>query len=122
MATTHTTSGDDTPNELESASAAVLLAEALAESYFGQLMRWLQARPDEPAQWQRAAFLGDRVLWLTPDELSTVGKDLLTVTDRYFDRMVRPELRPPGSRLVTYLHLGFPNVTLPADSAPQEEP
>ena len=121
-ATTTSTAWDDTPDEPEAAAAAGLLAEALAESYLGQLMRWLQARPDEPAQWQRAAFLGDRVLWLTPDELATVGKDLLTVTDRYFDRMVRPELRPPGSRPVTYLHLGFPNVTLPEESVPQEEP
>jgi hypothetical protein len=37
--------------------------------------------------------------------------------------MVRPELRPPGSRLVTYLHLGFPNVILPEESVPpREEP
>jgi hypothetical protein len=122
-ATTTSTAWDDTPDEPEAAAAAGLLAETLAESYFGQLMRWLQAKPDEPAPWQRAAFLGDRVLWLTPDELAGVGKELLTVTDRYFDRMVRPELRPPGSRLVTYLHLGFPNVILPEESVPpREEP
>jgi hypothetical protein len=84
-------------------------------------MRWLEARPGQPEQWQRAAFLGDRFLWLTPEELTRVGEELLAVTDRYFDRMVRPELRPPGSRLVTYLHLGFPNVTLPEETATQEE-
>lgn len=115
-ATTTSTAWDDTPDDPEAAAAAGVLAQALAESYFGQLKRWLQARPGEPAQWQRAAFLGDRVLWLTPEELTTMGEDLLAVTDRYFERMVRPELRPPGARLVTYLHLGFPNVTLPDDN------
>jgi len=34
------------------------------------------------------------------------------VVDKYFERQVKPELRPPGARLATYLHLGFPNVTL----------
>ena len=52
-----------------------------------------------------------------------MGEDLLAVTDRYFERMVRPELRPRGSRLVTYLHLGFPSVVLPDDNeVPREEP
>lgn len=111
-ATTTSTAWDDTPEDPEAAAAAAVLAQALAESYFAQLMRWLQARPDQPAQWQRAAFIGDRFLWLTPDELTTMSEDLLAVTDRYFERTVRPELRPPGSRLVTYLHLGFPDVTL----------
>jgi hypothetical protein len=120
-ATTTSTAWDDTPEDPEAAAAAAVLAQALAESYFGQLMRWLQARPDQPAQWQRAAFIGDRFLWLTPDELTTMGEDLLAVTDPYFERMVRPELRPPGSRLVTYLHLGFPNVTLPDDVDPPQE-
>ena len=120
-ATTTSTAWDDTPDDPEAAAAAGLLAEALAESYFGQLMRWLEARPDQPEQWQRAAFLGDRFLWLTPEELTRVGEELLAVTDRYFDRMVRPELRPPGSRLVTYLHLGFPNVILPDDVEPPQE-
>jgi hypothetical protein len=115
-ATTTSTAWDDTPDEPEAAAAASVLAEVLAESYFGQLMRWLAARSEEPAAWQRAAFLGDRFLWVTPDELATIGEDLIAVTDRYFERMVRPELRPPGARLVTYLHLGFPNVMLPEES------
>ena len=121
-ATTTSTAWDDTPDDPEAAAAAGLLAEALAESYFGQLMRWLEARPGQPEQWRRAAFLGDRFLWVTPEELTRMGEELLAVTDRYFDRMVRPELRPPGSRLVTYLHLGFPNVTLPEEIVtPHEE-
>jgi hypothetical protein len=29
--------------------------------------------------------------------------------DGYFERLVKPELRPQGSRLVSYLTIAFPN-------------
>jgi hypothetical protein len=96
----------------EATAAASLLGEVLAESYFGELMRWLEVRSQESEEWQRAAFIGDRFLWVTAEELGQVGRDLVAITDKYFDRQLRPELRPPGARLVTCLHLGFPNVTL----------
>ena len=111
-ATTTATSWDEVQKTPEAAAAASLLSDVLAESYFAQLMRWLEVRSQEGEEWQRAAFIGDYFLWVTADELTQIGRDLLAVTDQYFERQVRPELRPPGARLVTYLHLGFPNVTL----------
>jgi predicted ArsR family transcriptional regulator len=111
-ATTTSTGWDDVQQTPEATAAASLLAEILAESYFGELMRWLEARSGESEEWQRAAFIGDRFLWVTAEELAQVGRDLVAITDKYFERQVRPELRPPGARLATYLHLGFPNVTL----------
>jgi predicted ArsR family transcriptional regulator len=114
-ATTTSTAWDGVPKTPEAAAAAGLLSEVLVESYFAQLMRWLEVRPAEAEQWQQAAFIGDRLLWVTADELAQIGRDLAAVVDRYFERQVKPELRPPGARLATYLHLGFPNVTLPED-------
>ena len=111
-ATATSTGWDEVQNTPEAAAAAGLLSEVLVESYFGQLMRWLEVRAGESEEWQRAAFIGDRLLWVTPDELAQVGRDLTAVVDQYFERQVKPELRPPGARLATYLHLGFPNVTL----------
>ena len=111
-ATTTSTNWDNVQQTPEAAAAAGLLSEVLAESYFATLMRWLEVRSGESEEWQRAAFIGDRFLWVTADELAQVGRDLVAVADKYFERQVRPELRPPGARLVTYLHLGFPNVTL----------
>ena len=111
-ATTTSTSWDDVQKTAEGTAAASQLAEVLAESYFGELTRWLELRSAESEEWQRAAFIGDRYLWLTAEELARVGRDLAAVADKYFERQARPELRPPGARLVTYLHLGFPNVTL----------
>jgi predicted ArsR family transcriptional regulator len=111
-ATTTSTNWDNLQQTPEAAAAAGLLSEVLAESYFAALMRWLEVRSGESEEWQRAAFIGDRFLWVTADELAQIGRELSAVVDRYFERQVNPELRPPGARLATYLHLGFPNVTL----------
>jgi len=111
-ATTTSTNWDSVQQTPEATAAASQLSEVLAESYFAALMRWLEVRSGESEEWQRAAFIGDRFLWVTADELAQIGRELSAIVDRYFERQVNPELRPPGARLATYLHLGFPNVTL----------
>jgi predicted ArsR family transcriptional regulator len=98
--------GGGTP---ETAAATGLLNTVIAEQYFEQLMRWLEARPDEPAEWREAAPLGDRILYVTAEELEELSRRVREMVDEYFERQVNPELRPPGSRLVTWLHLAFPN-------------
>lgn len=98
--------GDGTP---ESAAATGLLASVIAEKYFEQLARWLEASPDEPQEWRQAAMLGDRVLYVTPAELEEIGDRVRGVLDEYFERLVRPELRPPGARQVSWLSIAFPN-------------
>src|SRR5580698_1625076 len=120
-ATTTSTSWDELPETPEALAAASLLSETVAQWYFAELMRWLEVRSGEDENWQRAAFFGDRFLWVTADELDQVGRELLAVTDKYFEREVKPELRPKGARLATYLHLGFPNMTLTPPDTPQPE-
>jgi predicted ArsR family transcriptional regulator len=95
----------DTP---ELAAATSLLDTVVAERYFEQLMRWLEHSQQETPQWQQAALFGDRILYVTPGELAELGRKVLELVDVYFDRQVKPELRPPDARLVTYLHLAFP--------------
>jgi hypothetical protein len=111
-ATTTSTTWDDVQQDPEAAAAAGLLAEVLAEWYFAQLMQYLEVRQRDSEEWQRAAFIGDRLLWVTADELAGIQRDINAATDRYFERLVRPELRPPAARLVTALNFGFPNVSL----------
>ena len=65
--------------------------------------------PGEPAEWQEAAWFGDRILYVTAEELAELGRKVAEMVDVYFERQVKPELRPHGSRHVTYLHLAFPN-------------
>jgi predicted ArsR family transcriptional regulator len=111
-ATTTSTAWDDIQPDPEAAAAAGLLLEVLAESYFAQLMQYLEVRERETEEWQRAAIFGDRFLWVTADELTGIQRGINAATDQYFERSVKPGLRPPGARLVTVLNFGFPNVSL----------
>ena len=109
-ATTTTTdwdaTGDGSP---ETAAATGLLNTVIAEQYFEQLARWLEASPGEPAEWREAAMLGDRILYVTPAELDELRGRVRELMDKYFERQLRPELRPEGARLVTWLNIAFPN-------------
>ena len=98
--------GDGTP---EGAAATGLLSSVIAEQYFEQLARWLEASPEEPGEWRQAAMLGNRVLYVTPAELEELNGRVRAMLDEYFERLVRPELRPPGARQVSWLNIAFPN-------------
>ena len=93
----------------EMAAATGLLNAVVAEQYFEQLMRWLEASPGEPAEWRQAAPFGDRILYVTAEELEELGRRVSGLIDEYFERHLRPELRPAGARMVTWLQLAFPN-------------
>jgi predicted transcriptional regulator len=108
-ATTTSTAWDVNADDPELAAATGLLDRVIAEQYFEQLMRWLEQSKDAPSAWQQAALLGDRILYVTPDELAELGRQVRDLMDAYFERQVRPELRPPDARRVTYLQLAFPS-------------
>jgi predicted ArsR family transcriptional regulator len=108
-ATTTSTAWDATGGTPEAAAATGLLNTVIAERYFEQLMRWLEASPEQSAEWQQAALFGDRILYVAAEELEELGRRARELVDEYFERQLKPELRPPGSRLVTWLHLAFPN-------------
>jgi hypothetical protein len=92
----------------EHAAASGLFRAVIAERYFEAVMRWLEARAEEPAPWQQAAQFGDIFLWLTAGELAELGRQVDDLLDPYVDRLRTPELRPEGARLVSYLRLAFP--------------
>jgi predicted ArsR family transcriptional regulator len=93
----------------ELAAASDLLSRVVAERYFEQLMRWVDMRADEPADWQEAEVFGDRMLYLTSAELAELGRELDALLDRYVERTAAHELRPEGSRLVTFIRAAFPH-------------
>jgi hypothetical protein len=107
-ATSMYTSWPEVAEGPEAAAASGLLRRVLAERYFEFLSRWLEAKPDEPEEWQRAAQFGDTMLYVTPEELIALADETQAMMDRFIERQTHPELRPPGARPVTYLHLAFP--------------
>jgi predicted ArsR family transcriptional regulator len=93
----------------EVAAAGGLVRFVLAEQFFARLVRWLDRRQDEPAAWREAAPFGDRILYVTADELDELASRVDAMLDEYLDRLVKPELRPEGARRVTYLNWAFPD-------------
>jgi DNA-binding transcriptional ArsR family regulator len=110
QATTMSTDVPDFPDNPQLAAAGAMYRAVMAERYYEWLKRWLDQRPSEPAEWQRADFMGDRLLYLTPDELIEVGRKMRDVFDEYVDRTARPELRPPDSRLIGVVQFAFPMI------------
>ena len=92
----------------ELAAATEVFRSIVAERYYEQMIGWLEARAGEPAEWQQAAQFGDVFLYLTAAELAELGEQVDGLFDRYMERLTRPELRPPGARLITYLYHAAP--------------
>jgi hypothetical protein len=92
----------------ELAAATEVFRSIVAERYYEQMIGWLEARASEPAEWQEAALFGDVFLYLTAAELAELGEQVDGLLDRYMDRLTKPELRPPGARLITYIHHAAP--------------
>jgi predicted ArsR family transcriptional regulator len=107
-ATAMATSWSSLPDTPEAEAATQVLNRVVAERYAALLRDWIEAAPDEPAEWRAAARLGDSILYLTPEELTRLGEEAEALVERYADRVPRPELRPPGARAVTWLHVGYP--------------
>ncbi len=110
QATTMSTDVPDFPEDPELAVAGGRFRAVLAERYFEWLRRWLDQRPAEPGEWQRADQFGDRLLYLTAPELADLGQRMRDLFDEYVDRTARPELRPPDSRLIAVLQFAFPMI------------
>ena len=107
-ATAMSTSWPGVSDDPELAAAVGMLTRTVAERYFEQLMSWLERAPTDAAEWRDAALFGDRFLYLTAAELRELGERVREVLEPFRERQAKPELRPPDSRLVSYLHLAFP--------------
>ncbi len=96
----------DTP---EMAEASRLLERFIVAKYVERIERWLGRRTDDSAEWQDAAAFGDSLLYLSAAELAELRDGLAKLAEPYLERLVRPELRPRGSRAVTFLQIAFPD-------------
>jgi len=98
----------DVAEGAEQQAATGLLSSVIAERYFEDLMRWLSAKPDESPEWRQAAHFGDTIIYATAEELAELARQETALLEPFLERLLRPELRPPGTRMISYLHLAFP--------------
>ena len=112
-ATTMFTSWPNYAEDPKVDAAADMLRAVIADHYFSDVMRWFEAKPDEPEEWQQAAQFGDTPVYVTASELAELAERTRELVDAYLDRQANPDLRPPGARLVTYLHIAHPLIGTP---------
>ncbi len=112
-ATAMFTDWPDASEDPETATAADLLTGVIAEQWLEHLLRWIERRSAEPAQWQEAAVFTDSALYVTAAELAELGNDIRQLFDGYLDRLTDPALRPPGARLVSFVRIAHPVVGIP---------
>jgi DNA-binding transcriptional ArsR family regulator len=97
---------DDQP-EAELARTAV--AHMFRERQLDRYRTWLEAKASYPAQWRRAAFDSDYILYLTPEELEQLKQELHAgLWEKMHERLTDPSKRPPGSLPVEVQLFSYP--------------
>jgi DNA-binding transcriptional ArsR family regulator len=91
----------------EATAAASALTSVVLERDLNRLRDWLARQPTAEPRWRKAAFLSEALLYLTPDELHSLGEGIVELVKPYIER-VAPDRRPTGSAPVQLLAVGFP--------------
>jgi predicted ArsR family transcriptional regulator len=94
--------------------AVAELERVFVEHEMAKLMRWERTAATYPETWRAAALRSAAQSWLTDAELADLGRQITELMLTYRDRLSDPTKRPPGSRAVRLLAVGYP---LPEDPA-----
>jgi DNA-binding transcriptional ArsR family regulator len=91
-------------------AAAETLTSVIVERHVRTIVRWLDERRREPAQWREVTGFSDRMVYLTPDELADLDRKMWDVVEAagYDDRLDDPAARPPESRPISLIMFGIP--------------
>jgi DNA-binding transcriptional ArsR family regulator len=99
----------DVNDDPETQVAAGVLGRLLRERQLDRYWNWRQTRSSYPMAWQEAALDAEYLLKVTPDELTELNNELITLLHaRYRDRMTDPSLSPAGALPVEVLLFSFP--------------
>ncbi|MQY11592.1 hypothetical protein SRB5_17110 [Streptomyces sp. RB5] len=94
----------DDPAVAEAANATVA---AILQSYFERATRALKTAGQRSPAWQEAETWGDRLLFLTPQELTDLTRRMDDLLAPYDDRLEHPADRPEGAELVQLVRLAY---------------
>ena len=109
-------SGPETPAAERTAGEALA---AVVRHRDRELLDEFHARQAElPEEWTDAVVHSNFGGWLTADELSQIGDELIAMWQPYLERLRDPAQRPAGARMVHMFAHGFPRL----DVDPHEVP
>jgi DNA-binding transcriptional ArsR family regulator len=103
------TSWPDVPDNEELEAASQEFSRFVLGRYVERLEAWIEKQPEEAPEWREAASIGDTMLYLTVDELAALRDALTELAEPYLERLGSPELRPSGSRPVSFLRIAIPH-------------
>ena len=89
------------------AAAGEALERTFIERAYDQLREWWSRRLTYPLKWRRAAFITERVSYLTAAELAMISEEIHEIYTRYADRGSK-EKRPAGALPVHLYAHGHP--------------
>jgi len=98
----------DVHEDPETTQAAIGLERMLRDRNLRRAQTALDARPAQPAEWRRVLGMSDYTLYVTPDEMDAVDREILAVVRRYQERIEHPARRPEGSRPIQLLWMAYP--------------
>jgi hypothetical protein len=101
---------DESGGDPATSAAAETLTSIIVERHMRTVSRWLDERRREPDEWRRVTGFSDRLLYLTPDELAALDRQIFDVVEEagHADRLDDPTSRPPDSRAISLIVFGVP--------------
>ena len=98
---------DEVGPDAVTTAAASALTSVILERDLDRLRDWLARQATAEPHWSKAAFVSEALVYLTPDELESIGEGIVDLVRPYIER-VAPERRPDGSAPVQLVAAGFP--------------
>lgn len=89
-------------------SPEAVLTRIVWEREAARLGEWLERRHREPEEWQEAAFGTTSLVYLTPEELREMDREVTELLMAYHQRALSRAARPAGSRPVSLVAVGYP--------------
>jgi DNA-binding transcriptional ArsR family regulator len=106
-AANESSSFDTGMSDPEVAIAGEALERTFIERTIDQLREWWSCRLTYPLKWRRAAFMSERIAYLTADELGAMADEITAIYDRYRDREDKHK-RPAGALPIHLYAHGHP--------------
>jgi predicted ArsR family transcriptional regulator len=100
--------GDQSAPDAETEAASSALSRVMTDRYLERAGRALAARDELAPEWRRVSGTSQSTLYVTPDELEQLDRELVALLTRYHDRLVDPAQRPDGARAIEALLLTYP--------------
>jgi DNA-binding transcriptional ArsR family regulator len=98
----------DVTEDQETSVAAKSLERMVFERAMSRLSTFLSTKASYPRAWQEASESSEMILWVTPEELAQMTREVIAIFNRFRDRITDPSARSEGALPVEALVFTYP--------------